>query len=243
MQFNDTSGLTGLIQQCEFWTGLGTAGISGDATLLKIFTANINKAYHRRVAQILGYMDEWDFDDPNIGDTGFMKTYDLTAGTQYIDLTLGSKILKVKRVEVKLDGSTWEKAEPMDINELSSATDSVTIAGMFSTSAPKYDQHGRYIFFYPIPAVTVSGGAKLWVAREVDEFTTADTTQEPGFDKPFHELLALDASLDWGMSKRLDNRAEIASKAIALSTDMELFYGKKNEDRQITAKALEETYD
>lgn len=243
MQFNDTTDLKGLIQECEFWTGLQNGGISGDSNTLKVFTRLINKAYHQTVADILEVMDEWDFDDPNHADTGFMKTYDLVSGTQYIDLGLDSKILKVKRCEVMLDGSNWHKAEPMDIGELGFATDATTLAGRFSIESPRYDQHGRYVFFYPIPAVAVTAGAKLWVSREVDEFIPTDTTQQPGFDEPFHEILALKASLDWGLSKRLANRAEIMAKLQESQARMKKFYGKKNEDRQIILKSFEEDYE
>lgn len=244
MVFNDTSGKSGIIQQCEFWTGMGDTAISGDSTLLlKIFTGLINIAYHQVITKILKAQDEWDFDDPNIGDTGFMKTYNLTANTQYIDIGLTSKILKVKRVEVELDNANWKKAEPLDIGELDFGTsDTTLIASHFSTDYPKYDQHGRYVFFYPIPLISVTAGAKLWVTREVDEFVVGDTTQEPGFDKPFHQLIPLMAALDWGLSHRLDNRAEVASKIATLTADLEVYYGKKNEDRQLSAKAYVEDY-
>ncbi len=243
MVFSDTTNKNGIIQRCEFWAGLGDAGISGDATLLKIWTGLINTAYHSTIAAILKAQDEWDWDDPNHADTGFIKTFDLTASQQYVDLTLTAKILKVKRVELKIDGTNWYKAEPIDVNEIDFAVNDTTlIASHFTSSNPYYDQHGRYLFTYPIAQSNVTGGVKVWVTREVDEFTTADTTQEPGIDEPFHELIPLKASLDWALQKRLDNKAEIAAKAAKVEADMMMFYGKKNDDRMMTFKGYHEDY-
>lgn len=243
MQFNDTTNKNGIIQKCEFWCGFGDGGISGDSTLLKIFTGLCNTAYHELVSDILGAEDEWDFDDPNIGDRGFIKTYDLTASTEYIDLTLGNKILKLKRLELMLDGTNWRKANPIDIGEIGFAvSDTSMVSAAFTTDSPRYDQHGRYIYIYPIPAVTVSAGAKAWVAREIDEFTTADTTQEPGFDEPFHQLIPAMASFEYASAKGLATLDKIAAIIADKRPKFLSYYGKKNEDRQVQMVSYEEDY-
>ena len=53
MQFSDTTNKNGIIQQIEFRTNLGDTGISGDATLLKQFTGQINDAYMKAVGIII----------------------------------------------------------------------------------------------------------------------------------------------------------------------------------------------
>lgn len=234
--YSDTTNLTGLIQSCEFWTGKGNAQISGDATSLAEFTRLININYHKVVTMILASMDEWDFDDANIGDRGFIKTYDITSGTQYVTLPMSDKILKIKRAEITFDGTNWYRATPIDINEYGGTSDSATIANNFSISQPFYDVHGNYVYLYPIPSSTVTGGLKLWVTREIDAFTSADTTQEPGIDEPFHEMIAVGASLDYAMAHNLANVNSLASKFVDYENRIKQYYGSKQEDRAIVMK-------
>lgn len=236
MKFNDASGLNGLIQSAEFWTGKGDAQISGDSTALKEFTRLINVNYHKVVTMILSSMDEWDFDDINNGDAGFIKTYNTTAGTQTITLPAADKILKIKRAEITYDGTTWFRLNPMDINEYSDTSDSATIASNFSQSSPYYDVHGNYVYLYPIPATSVAGGLKLWVTREIDEFTTSDTTQEPGIDEPFHEMIAIGASLDYAFAHGLAQTNGLAAKFVDYENRIKNYYGSRQEDRAIVMK-------
>jgi hypothetical protein len=138
---------------------------------------------------------------------------------------------------LKMDGSNWRKAEPIDVEELAGASDSVTVAGLFTSAYPRYDIMGNALFLYPVPEAAVTGGIKLWISREIDEFATNDTTQEPGLDEPFHRMIALGAALDWAIAKRLDVKADI--EAVYADNEARLlpYYGKKQEDRlQIVLK-------
>jgi hypothetical protein len=230
MMFNDVSTRTGLIQECEFWTGLGDAAISGETAMMQVFTRLINARYQQVVTMVLKSQDEWDYDDIN-HTTYPIVTTSLVASQQDYTLPASLKCLKIKRLELKMDGSNWRKAEPIDIEELAGASDSVTLSGLFTSSYPRYDIMGNALFLYPVPTAAVTGGIKLWISREIDEFTTSDTTQEPGLDEPFHRMIALGASLDWAIAKRLDAKADIE----AVYTDYEArllpYYGKKQEDR------------
>lgn len=238
MQFNDTTKLNGLIQSCEFWTGLGQSQISGDTTKLKEFTRLININYHKTVTMIFQSMDEWDFDDPNHGDRGFIKTYDLVSGQEYVQLPVSDKILKVKRAEIKLDNVTWYRAWPIDVNEFGQATSETSnIANNFEKTRPFYDLQGQYVYIYPIPDTNVTGGLKLWISREIDEFSTSDTTQEPGIDEPFHEMIAIGASLDYSLAKGLSNAGNLAGKMADYEARLRQYYGSKQEDRQLVLKA------
>lgn len=236
MEFSNTSTLNGLVQSCEFWTGKGNAQISGDATALAEFTRLININYNKVVTMILSSMDEWDFDDINHANTGFIKTYDITAGTQYIALPASDKILKIKRAEITFDGTKWYRLSPIDINEYGGTSDTATIASNFSISQPYYDVHGNYVYIYPVPASTVTGGLKLWITREVDAFVAADTTQEPGIDEPFHEMIAVGASLDYAFAHGLASTNGLAAKFVDYENRIKQYYGSKQEDRAIVMK-------
>lgn len=243
MNFSETTNKTGLIQECEFLSGIGDTQISGNTSNLKLFTRLINSRYHLLTTTIFKAMDEWDFDDPNHANTGFEKTYNLTGSQRYVELPVSDKILKVKRVEVSYDGVNWKRANPVDVNEISDAVSSSTIDGKFSTSTPFYDLIGKYLYLYPMPTASVTGGLKVWIAREIDEFATTDTTQEPGFDEPFHRMLAIGAALDWAIAKGKENKNDLA----ALWNDYEArlinYYGKKNADRQYILSGQSVNYD
>ena len=243
MQFNDSTTLNGLVQSCEFWTGKGNAQISGDATSLAEFTRLINVNYHKVVTMIFASMDEWDFDDINLANTGFMKTYNLVSGTQTITLPASDKILKIKRAEITYDGSNWVRLNPMDINEYGGTSDATTVGDNFSQAEPYYDVHGNYVFLYPIPNAAVTGGLKLWVSREIDEFTTSDTTQEPGIDEPFHEMIAIGASLDYAFAHGLAAANALAAKFVDYESRIKQYYGSKQADRAIVLKPSDVNYE
>lgn len=242
MQFNDTTNLNGLIQSAERWARLGKAQISGNTDLLKYFTLLINNNYHKVVTMIFDSKDGWDFDDPNHGDTGFIKTFDLVANTQSVTLPVSEKILKVKRAEVSFDGSNWYRAQPIDINEYGGVAVQSEIAGNFAKTSPYYDMQGQYVYLYPFPDANVTDGLKLWVAREVDEFTTADTTQEPGFDEPFHDMLAIGASRDYAIQKGLGHAADLSAVYADYEARLRRYYGEKQEDRHFVLKPNNEDY-
>jgi len=234
MQFNDTSTRKGLIQDCEFWTGIGDGQISGITANLQHFTRLINSRYQQVVTMILDSMDEWDFDDNNKTDFPILTT-SLVASQQ--DYALPVTALKLKRVEVSYDGgTTWARANPIDINEMSHPTDTTSIAGHFSTAAPYYDVQYGSLFLYPIPSANSTNGLKMWVTREVTEFTTSDTTLEPGFDEPFHRMLAIGAALDWAIAKQLENKKDLASLYMEYEARLRPYYSAKNKDRKYVLK-------
>ena len=243
MDFNNTTSLNGLVQSCEFWTGKGNAQISGDATALAEFTRLININYHKVVTMILASMDEWDYDDANLDNTGFIKTYNTTSGTQYVKLPMTDKVLKIKRAEISFDGTKWYRLNPLDINEYGDTADSATVALNFSKSEPYYDVHGNYVYIYPIPDASVTGGLKLWITREIDEFTSADTTQEPGIDEPFHDMIAIGASLDYAFAHNLANASGLALKFVDYEGRIKQYYGSKQEDRAIVLKPSQVDYE
>ena len=63
-------------------------------------------------------------------------------------------------------------------------------------------ENGNNIFLYPSPNYSADYGIKIFFEREQFYFVSTDTTREPGIPKPFHELLALYAALDWNLVNR-----------------------------------------
>lgn len=240
MVYSDTTNKNGLLQMCEFYTGLGDAGISGNATLKAQFTQLLNARYHEAVGIVLLSQDEWDFDDPAHANTSnFPKTYNLSANTANVDIDVKTnKILRVDRVEITYDGSNWYKAEPIDLGEMSVPQNQTDINNTFSQSEPFYDMVGDSVFLYPIPTAAVTGGLKVFFTREIDEFVVGDTTQEPALDEPFHKYLPLGASIDWLVSAQSDSpKIPLYQKDLDRTAQlMRQYYGTKNQDRHYVLK-------
>lgn len=235
MVFSDTSNQAGLIQECEDLTGLGVAGISGNANQLDKFVRRMNKWNDKVQTMILSVQDEWDYDDSNHTDFPIM-TADLAASQQ--DYALPATGLQIKRVEITYDNSSWYRVEPMDINEYGKATSqSTNITGDFSKDAPYYDIQYNSIFLYPVPDAAVTNGLKIWVSREVTTFADTDTTKEPGFDRQFHEILALGASYDYCKEKGLPQTEVLKRDLIEMEDRLRKYYSDKQVDRVMSMKA------
>lgn len=192
--------------------------------------ASLNSYYDIFTAEILDSMDEWDFS----ADTA---TTDLLASQQ--EYVLPTDILKIKRVEISYDGTTWNLANPMDVNERGSATDTTSIASDFSTSTPYYDLMDASIMIYPLPTAAVTAGLKIWYEKDP---TVLTGTMAPTIAKPFHKGLCYGAAKDF-FDKYLGTETNQA-KSNGAYTNMEsyiqrmkAFYRKRNQDRKYTVEA------
>jgi len=238
MQFNNTTLKNGIIQRCELYTGLGDTAISGNATLLAQFTSLINSAYEKVITSVLSAMDGWDFDDSNYDNFPIATTPMVASQRQY---SFPSNILKIKRVDFSYDGTNYYRAEAFDIGEYGEGVGNDTnVDANFSKDKPKYDFKYGGIFIYPLASATdITNGAEIRVeyTRDVDVFTVSDTTQQPGIDRPFHQLIPKYASLEWGMSKGLKNKNDLAVLVQDDELRLKKFYGSKQLDRNIILKA------
>jgi len=246
MIFNGNS--TGIVQDIEFWTGLGRTTISGDTTnLLPEFTGRINAHYHKVVSMILEAQDESDFDDGNHSDFPIITT-DLVALQPDYSIPLSEKVIQIKRAEITYDGTNYERLNPIDINEISSPTNATTIGDEFETDKPFYDFQYGSLFLYPIPQSNVTGGLKLWVTREVLEYSgvagptagEVDNADEPGFDENYHRMISLGASLDWILVNQPKNTNLIRSikeELLAYEVRLKNHYGRKLTDRVMKIKS------
>ena len=135
----------------------------------------------------------------------------------------------------------------MDVNEVPEATSTTDIANNFDTSNPYYDIQSNSIMLYPTPTSNVTNGLKIWFQREPAEFTSGEVTtgtKEPGFDEPFHVMIALGMIFDWCSAKggssavltalKNDVEKEMADYEIRLRRH----YGKKQDDRVYQLKSV-----
>lgn len=193
---------------------------------------DLNVWYERTVMAILRSRDDWEFDDSNKTDFPIL-TSDLVANQQ--DYALPAGCLKIQRVELAFDGVTPYKAEPIDIGMISKGTSPTQINQWANQNRPYYDVRYGSFFVYPIPSASTSNntGIKIWVARSITEFTSGDLstgTAVPGFDAPFHQLLAYGAAYNRAISKNLVNAKLIKDTLDSILAELSTYYGNKDED-------------
>jgi len=220
MQFSDTSNKTGLIQDCELLLGMSDGDISGDATLLKKFTTLINAWYRRVNSWIWEVTGTWEYDDSNWTDLPIATT---TIVDEQQDYEIPSTAQKIDRVEVLDSAGNYRLLKPIDKSQIESQAMSEF---QESPGMPVYyDLIGRSILLYPKPStdvVTASKGLKLYFTRDIKEFSSTDTTAEPGFVSNFHRILSLGAAYDFAVSY------DMGTKAIV--RELKNFYGTRHRD-------------
>jgi hypothetical protein len=227
MQFSDTSNLNGIIQRCEDYTGIGDTNISGDPTTLK-------KLYEI-ILEIMKSQDEFDWDDVNYSDYP-IGTAPLTTNRDYtLPASLG--FLTLKRLDITWDGTTWYQATPIDSGQMHHPLGNADHEDAnYSLNEPKYDPKSNGFWLYPrATQAQVDAGAKFRMefTREFDEFTSADTTQEPPIDRPFHDLVPIGASLKWAVMKDQVRAQNLSSLYASGIEKLKTHYGRKNTDSQL----------
>jgi hypothetical protein len=209
-----------------FYTGAGTTQYASADRVIAI-----NKAIDDVQTMILQSQDEWDFDDKNNSNFPILTT-NLVANQQ--PYALPSDTLKVKRLEVTYDGTNWRKVHPIDVNEIAHATDATSVKNNFSQDNPFYDLQSTQLMLYPIPDADVTGGIKIWTERTMTAFTSSDLsagTATPGFDRQFHEMVALSVALDWAIAKGTQNRDILKGQLSEYEQRLKQYYGDKQLDR------------
>ncbi len=236
MVFNDTTLATvGLIQRCEDWTGIGDGGISGDPTTLKKFTAHINEGLHDVYIEMLKSHDGFDPDDTNYTDYP-IGTFPLTVNRDYT-FPASMKFLELKRLDITYDGTNYFKAESIDSAQIEALGNATAEDADFSFTQPRYDPKSNGFFLYPkatTAQVAAGAAARIEFTRTFDEFASTDTTQEPGIDRPWHDLIAICASMKWAIMKDADKYAKLKDEYMRQMLNLGQHYGRKNKDEALS---------
>ncbi len=236
MVFSDTSGKTGIVEDIDFLCG--TSAVSYP---LADKARNANRHYYKALIHILRASGRFQFDDSNLT-TLPVLTFDLVAGQQDYNWPTGA--LKIEALEIKDNGGNWHR-----LKEIDSADLQTTITDFQNTNGVPlfYDTRGDSILLYPAPAtgsVTITAGGKIYVVRELDVFTAADTTQEPGFAEPFHRILSLGAAHDFLLVNGPDDKMDrVMQEYTALFAEMREFYSDRNRDTKVRIRPATSTRD
>ena len=216
MILSESTTSTGLIEDARWWSETNTT--SYPSVDVK---RSINKWYQELFADVLLSMDEWD-----VG--GEIATASLVANQQ--EYTWPSDLLRIKRMEVTYDGTTWTRVYPFDIQETSeSIATQANINTAFVASAPRYDAHDNSIFLFPVPTATSTNGLKIWYEKEITELSS--DSDEPNIAEPFQRLLSIGAAYDYALRKGLPISANLLQKLELGRAKLREYYTVRVTDR------------
>ena len=237
-QFSDTTNKNGLIQIFEFWTRQPDGTVSG--TLLKQVTARINSAFERIMPILLAYNDQIRWDDPNhtdapIGRVNLVASqndYKITEDDNSLD------ILNITHVRILPTATATAYTELSRITSDDSNIAEILSQSSGQTGVPTgFVELGNIIYLDIFPSYSATAGIEIFFGREQSYFVSTDTTKEPGIPKPFHELLALYAALDWNMVNRTDDGnliTMISQRIVKLEGDLKTFINLRNPTRTVS---------
>lgn len=234
MVYSDTTNLNGILQRCEFWTGLGNGTITGDSTLIKIFTAHVNEAFDDVMPLILSYTDKGRWDDNNNTDYP-IATLNLVSGQNDYSVKVDGDSLDILRI---FDVQILESATAVDYTTLAKITldHEKALSAMqpmsTDTGIPTYWlERDNVIFLNPNPNYSATNGIKIFYERQENYFVSTDTTKAPGIPKIFHPLLPMIASHRWLIINKQNNvftNAELLNEITRKKGELERYVSMRN---------------
>lgn len=233
LAFSNTTTKAGILQRLEKRLKLGDAYITGNATRLAQWTADVNLAADIVQAIILSVGGTWQYDDSNHTTTHPIITTDIVAGQRdYGFTTDGSSniILEIFKVMVADEHGNFMELDPVDASQPGGAPsnydDGLNTRGLPNT----YDKLGNSIFLDPIPNYSYTAGLKVYISRESSYFATSDTTKKPGFAGLFHEYLVLHPYYNYAVDNSLKNASTIKKDLLEMENNIREYYKRREKD-------------
>lgn len=229
--FSDTANKKGIIQLIENTLGFDDGTISGDATKLAQFTADINLALDHVLSIIFQVGGTWQFDDTNHTDWPIITTNLVSGQRDYAFTVDGSSnvILEIYKVMIADENGLFREIYPVDqqTNSPSNYWDGLNTTGQPNT----YDKTGNGIFLDPPSNYDEPNGLKVYINREASYFTSADTSKKPGFAGLFHEYLVLRPAYQYAVRKTLSNVNELKLQMLQMEDGVRDYYKGREKDK------------
>lgn len=184
-----------------------------------------NRAVERIVSLINRCDSKWQWDDLNQTDLPIGTTA-LVSGQK--DYSLQTSHLTIDRVEVKDSAGNWHRVNPIDRTAIEgqSLTDYKKSNGL----PEEYDLIGSSVFLYPSPNYSQASSLKIYFTRGPVAFDSDDTTETPGFNSLFHDLIPLWIAYDYAIAKGKDNPEKLFKEIERKERELYDFYGLRDRD-------------
>lgn len=224
MKFN--YGSEGICQDSRALVGLS---INDTISLPNADLARTSNVWQRTAKNIIWSASvDWEYEDKNFSDLP-VATTDLVDGQD--DYELPSKAQTIERVEVLDADEDAQLLTPISKEMVKSEA----MTELFSSGGmPQYyDMVGRSIILYPTPAtgnVTLSGGLRIYVSRDVELFNATTTVREPGFNENFHRFISYGNAMDYAIGKGMNDKISyFKTEMDIMERNMKEFYSRQHE--------------
>jgi len=126
-------------------------------------------------------------------------------------------LLKPLKVEISFDGTSYKKANFYDMTQ---GVEGDMDAG--STTNPVIRFSRTQMVIRPLPSTTITDGIMIWYEQRQGDLT--DDTDEPKFEKNFHQILILKSALRYAMRFPEKYNELWDKKVYGLTKDLEKHY-------------------
>ena len=194
--------------------------------------ANLTRWAHLFTAEIIDAQDDWDFQ-------GEIATANLVANQR--EYVFPTDILKIKRIDLMLDGSNWYRANWMDESEIGTSLASESdITEKFTNDNPYVALYDKSFFIFSGTITSVTNGIKIWYSKEIvgvdtsgDDITSFSAdTDKPNIAEAFQRGLVYGAAKDWFDKYELTERSrEMERQVNTIIEKMKQLYGQRSERR------------
>lgn len=168
--------------------------VSTDPTFAMLNTF-INYRYQDLVGRIMNvHQDFFGITDHTIDTVADQKEYSMP-----VDGNSRNKVKRIRRVEIAYDGTNYDIAYPIDLNDQNS-TESDTET-TYTQNDPRYYIFGDKIGFNPIPDANGTNNIKIWYIPRPDDLALDGDI--PIIPVEYHQLLVYGAAAD--LKKRDEN--------------------------------------
>lgn len=229
MQFNNTTDLNGIIQLCEEYCAMDSTLISGNATLLKKFTAYANETNREIWSVIFNNYGGWQYDDSNLTDLPIATTALVEDQATY---PIPSGSYTVRHIEWKDRGGVWNKLQPLTTEQIA---DTGSLSEFQDTpSSPRYyTMLNDTVTLYPAPDFAQADSLRVHYDRGSHDFVSTDTTATPGFIAEFHGVIPVGASMRYCFSRPQlnDTYNKLAFEYEKMKSNIGKYYSQKFKEK------------
>lgn len=155
-----------------------------------------------------------------------IKHTDLVSGQD--EYKFPADILTVDRIEVSYDGNYWYPAVYKNIELFDSAfyNRGAGEGVVGTTDKPVYTIYDYSLWLDPVPDKNITNGFKLWFSTNLTDLSSS--TDEPVFNRAFHEILGYIAASKWcGAKEEWDKKKSLDRDLKMIKNQMEQFYTKR----------------
>lgn len=190
----------------------------------------VNAAYEQVVSWLINADGAWQYDDDNYS-TIPEGTTNLVSGQS--DYSFASTFLDVLWVKILDNANHWHEITPIDQAQIDVPLEEYLVTNSFPIY---YDKVGSLIRLYPAPAAnvtTLTNGMKVGFKRTASIFTSAEVTtgtKVPGFQSPFHIILAYMAAIPYCMSYKKDRIALFQTTVNQMKAELITSYTNREKD-------------